>query len=370
MPNSQFRNLVFEGGGVLGIAYAGALRVLQKKGIMPDIERVAGASAGAITASLLAIGYDADGIQDVVAKTSFNSFMDAPGGFFRSLVRAFRSYGWFAGDSFSEWMKERITMKGLPEGLTFKQLEALAEDPANVASTAPGKFRKLYVVASDISRGLVVQYDANETPDMPIWKAVRSSMSIPFFFSSVQEKFPSKAESEQADEEGDGKVLLVDGGVTWNYPIDLFDDKRFIQEAHPQDVSADPKQVGIKSTYDDGHVYNKQTLGFRVDSADEVQEYKNRLAAKRKPIKNIVAYSMSLIQFMRGIANGSHLKKYDWHRTIFLDDAGIPFTDFDLNPNDIRTLVANGEQGCIKYFEWFEREQRAPGDERPVNKAD
>ena len=52
----QFRNLVFEGGGVKGIAYVGAWEVLQKKGILKDIKRVGGTSAGAINALLLALG--------------------------------------------------------------------------------------------------------------------------------------------------------------------------------------------------------------------------------------------------------------------------------------------------------------------------
>ncbi len=48
----QFRNLVFEGGGVKGIAYVGAIKVLEEKGIMPNIVRVGGTSAGAINAVL------------------------------------------------------------------------------------------------------------------------------------------------------------------------------------------------------------------------------------------------------------------------------------------------------------------------------
>ena len=73
---SQFRNLVFEGGGVKGIAYSGAIKILEKKGIMKDIQRVAGTSAGAITATLLAVGVDADGVQKIVGGTSFRKFMD------------------------------------------------------------------------------------------------------------------------------------------------------------------------------------------------------------------------------------------------------------------------------------------------------
>lgn len=40
-----FRNLVFEGGGVKGIAYVGAMNVLEKEEILKNIVRVGGTSA-------------------------------------------------------------------------------------------------------------------------------------------------------------------------------------------------------------------------------------------------------------------------------------------------------------------------------------
>ena len=51
-----FRNLVFEGGGVKGIAYCCALGVLDERVILSRISRVGGTSAGAINATLLALG--------------------------------------------------------------------------------------------------------------------------------------------------------------------------------------------------------------------------------------------------------------------------------------------------------------------------
>ena len=53
----HFRNLVFEGGGVKGIAYVGAMKVLKEEGILPNIKRVGGTSAGAINATLFALGF-------------------------------------------------------------------------------------------------------------------------------------------------------------------------------------------------------------------------------------------------------------------------------------------------------------------------
>lgn len=56
----HFKNLVFEGGGVKGIAYAGALEILDKEGILQNIERVAGTSAGAMMAVLVGLRYSAE----------------------------------------------------------------------------------------------------------------------------------------------------------------------------------------------------------------------------------------------------------------------------------------------------------------------
>ena len=52
---------VFEGGGVLGIAFLGALRCCEEIGLRWD--ELAGTSAGAITAALLAADYTVDELE-------------------------------------------------------------------------------------------------------------------------------------------------------------------------------------------------------------------------------------------------------------------------------------------------------------------
>ena len=52
-----FENLIFEGGGVKGIAYVGVFQELQDREIIGNIKRVGGTSAGAINAVLLSLGY-------------------------------------------------------------------------------------------------------------------------------------------------------------------------------------------------------------------------------------------------------------------------------------------------------------------------
>jgi predicted acylesterase/phospholipase RssA len=49
----HYENLVFEGAGIRGLAYCGALMELDQRQMLAPIQRVAGTSSGAITATLL-----------------------------------------------------------------------------------------------------------------------------------------------------------------------------------------------------------------------------------------------------------------------------------------------------------------------------
>ena len=71
-----FKNLVFEGGGVKGIAFVGAMKVLDKEEILQNINRVGGTSAGSINAVLFAAGFSNQETLNVLNKVDFNNFKD------------------------------------------------------------------------------------------------------------------------------------------------------------------------------------------------------------------------------------------------------------------------------------------------------
>src|SRR6056297_1911594 len=119
---AQFENLVFEGGGIKGIAYAGAISVLEEKGIMPGINRVAGTSAGAITATFLALGASGAQIEQILHDTQFTTFEDASLGLVRNTWRLLHRYGWYKGDAFSAWAKKQIAALGGDADITFATL--------------------------------------------------------------------------------------------------------------------------------------------------------------------------------------------------------------------------------------------------------
>jgi len=71
---NTIKNLVFEGAGVRGIAYAGAIKELENNKLISQIEKVGGTSAGAITAMMLALGYSSDEIGEIISQTKLNKF--------------------------------------------------------------------------------------------------------------------------------------------------------------------------------------------------------------------------------------------------------------------------------------------------------
>lgn len=65
---------VFEGGGVKGIGLVGAVYEIKNAGY--EFENLAGTSAGAIVASLLAVGYKSEEIKRELERLNYNDFKD------------------------------------------------------------------------------------------------------------------------------------------------------------------------------------------------------------------------------------------------------------------------------------------------------
>src|SRR3954466_6095855 len=82
-----YENLVFEGAGIRGLAYSGVIKQLEDHNIMPQIKKVGGTSAGAITALMISLGYDSKEIYEIISTTKFQKFNDGQfifiGGFSR-----------------------------------------------------------------------------------------------------------------------------------------------------------------------------------------------------------------------------------------------------------------------------------------------
>ena len=201
-------DLVCEGGGVRGIGLVGAVDALAAAGYR--FPRVAGTSAGAIVASLVAAlqhaGQPLSKLAEIMRSIVYPKLLDRNlighipliGGGLSLLV----SDGVYRGAYLEHLVADRLAEFGVR---TFGDLRT-GEEPDQFAWS-------LVVTASDLSRRQLVRipWDLRSygiDPDtFPVARAVHASAAIPYVFEPVRVK----------------GATWVDGGLLSDFPVDLFD---------------------------------------------------------------------------------------------------------------------------------------------------
>lgn len=298
---------VFEGGGVKGIGLVGALAVAEERGY--QWENVAGTSAGAIVASLVAAGYRAAEIKSIMDTLDYSNFKDVgledriP--VLGSILSLGIEKGIYEGEYLENLLTDLLSRKGVR---TFGDLVVpeYAEDE---------RYRyRLRVIASDISRGriLVLPQDARKygvnPDDLSVARAVRMSMSIPLFFEPVRMR----------DQETGEESYIVDGGLLSNFPIWLFDTQ--------------------------GGVPEWPTFGLRLVEGSEGPR------AVRHQIKGPLSLLAALFFTSMEAHDARYIEDQDWVRTIPIATAGVSATDFDLSREASDGLYQAGVHGAEKFF--------------------
>lgn len=335
----NFKNLVFEGGGVKGIAYVGALDVLENKEILKDIERVGGTSAGAINAILVGLSFSQTETKELLWSLDFKNFMDDSWGVVRDTKRLIKEYGWYKGDFFRSWIGKQIEKKTGNSESTFGDIEAMKGQK---------KFKSLYFMGTNHSTGFSEVFSFEHTPRMCVADAVRISMSIPLFFAAKR--------SIRGD-------IYVDGGVLDNYPVKLFDREKYIngeegiETKYYEKINKEVKSMNRPVSR---YLYNKQTLGFRLDTKEEIALFRDHAEPVTKKIDDFMDYSWALINTILDAQQNAHLHSDDWARTVYIDTLGVNTTDFSLKDDKKQAMVESGKRGTEKYFEWFDNAAEAP----------
>jgi NTE family protein len=285
----MIKNIVFKGGGVLGIAYAGAIEIMEEKQLLQQVERVAGTSAGAITAALLSLRYNAAEILQIVNATDFKSFEDG-----WDPLRIPTKYGLYKGDAFLAWMQKRITDKGLSANATF-------QDFANKGC------RDLHVFAADLNIKGLAHFSLQTTPDTIVAEAVRSSMSIPLFFKAWT--FTNSKPNNH---------VYVDGGTIYNFPITIFDN---------------------------GDAANPETMGFYLT------DLHNQAPDSNLEYDQLLQYVKNLFETLLDSQEIDFEHDADEeHRTVVIDNLGISATNFGLTDDQKKALYESGKKYTTDYL--------------------
>ncbi|MEE9247492.1 MAG: patatin-like phospholipase family protein [Dehalococcoidia bacterium] len=348
---------VFEGGGVKAIAQLGAAHSIKRLELEWGV--LGGASGGAIVASLLAAEKSLEEIWDILSGDQLSSlvtvwylpqipFLQRRIYYYVPLLpNLMFNKGFVSGDRFLQIMRENLRLEG--RALRFGDLlNQGVEKPRH----------RLKVLATDISRGVPIflpddlpcyweawdnaaslsgkdpsQLTRQDVQDWwPVADAVRMSMSYPFFFKPYTLHLNYSREGEALETQAMGvkgpRVSILDGGVSSNFPIWLFD------------------RTGRQPRW--------PTFGFLLD------EQKGRGRPSVRRVNDLIDLAAGVV--LTGIgAMDKRLSDHDNYRTARLRTQGVKTTEFGLSRERQEKLLKSGGVDAIEFlerFDWAEYKKR------------
>jgi len=365
-------DMVFEGGGAKGMVFVGAMQEFEARGHIHD--RLLGTSAGAITATLLAAGYNSGEMLEALAekkgeKSVFSDFMGKPGPFGDSplvkdgaLARLLTNIdipllpdalekrldqaivnwvasnsrashlfsfvelgGWFSADNFLDWISIKLdsgTFNGKPRNFSKMTLEQFHD--------ATGK--DLSLVGSDTTMEMMLVLNHRTAPKLPVVWAVRMSMSIPLLWQEVVWK---KDWGKYRGMEMEGHTI-VDGGLLSNFPIELF----------ISDLKTVTEVMGDKTS--------ENVLGMLIDETLPVpgaQAVKGDFGEEKFDISQLATVQRlsHLINTVTGARDKSVIEAFE-NYVARMPAKGYGTTEFDMTDNRRNTLVKAGRKAMYNYF--------------------
>ncbi|HEX3172895.1 MAG TPA: patatin-like phospholipase family protein [Solirubrobacterales bacterium] len=303
-------DLVLEGGGVKGIGLVGALAALDEHGFA--VQSLAGTSAGAIAAALIAADYSVAELRKILTELDFESFKDEDWEdripVVGMVVSALTDKGIYEGERLRNWIA------GL---LAEKQIHTFADLVDPKYADEPEYRYRLQVIATDITAHelLLLPRDAKrfgiDPDELSVADAVRMSMSIPLFFEPW--RWRSQADGREH--------LIVDGGVLSNFPVWIFD-----SEGEPP----------------------WPTFGLTLVEPDPQSDPGADLPPSGDT--SILTYLKDLVSTMLEAHDRMYLQNDTFVRTIPIPTLGVRTTEFDLSTERANALYDSGHSAAEDFL--------------------
>jgi NTE family protein len=295
--------LVCEGGGVRGIGLVGAIHALAAAGY--EFPRVAGSSAGAVIASMVAAlqvaGEPLSRLDELARRLVYRKFAD-PGFLARipvvgGALSLLTTNGIYQGNYLEKLLTGLLGDLGVR---TFGDLRTSDRQQQYAWS--------LVVTASDLSRRRLVRIpwdlgsygiDPNE---FPVARAVRASAAVPYVFAPVHV----------------GGSTWVDGGLLSNFPVQLFDRRDGMRPRWP-------------------------TFGIRLSVRPGIPP--------THPVHGPVSLGIAAVETLLSAQDAAYIDDpCTVHRTVFVPALDVSPLDFNISPTEQQALYGRGVQAGEKFL--------------------
>ena len=195
--------VVLSGGGAKGFAHIGVLKVLEEAGI--PIDYIAGTSMGAVVGGLYAVGYSADMIDSLIQIQDWNSLMrDVVSREHIPASQRNNHNRYVASLPYEFPFGDKSVGVTLPPGVFTGQNIYNLFLNTTIGYQGNINFDDLPIpfgcISADVRTGKEVVMRNGDLAE-----AIRASMAIPGMFTPVEKD----------------DLLLIDGGLVNNYPVDL-----------------------------------------------------------------------------------------------------------------------------------------------------
>ncbi len=315
----EYKYMVLKGGGIRGIAFVGAIKVLEEKKVTQSIQKVAGTSVGAITGVLFATGYNAVQMQEIMSGLNIRQFNDGELFFLGGQRRLRKNYGWYKGIKLETWIGQQIAARTGNENTTFLQLHKLALQHHN--------YKDLYITATNLTRQRPEIFSWETHPDMPLKVAVRASASVPLYYGAVF--LDSTGNIVDHPDAGVDYNVYADGGLLANYPITLFN-------------SINDDETGR---------INRYTIGLSLERPEQIEYSKNNKGIAPFYIHSFKGYVAALYNLtIEGLNKRVNHDEESKH-TIYISTSNLSPRVRHITSEQKLLLFNNGEEAARKFLE-------------------
>tara|TARA_B100000530_G_scaffold260454_1_gene173649 strand:- start:1063 stop:1905 length:843 start_codon:yes stop_codon:yes gene_type:complete len=269
---NKIKNLVLSGGKFRGIMYCSVIKLFEEENILDDIKQICAVSIGCIGALFIIIKYTSEELYNILTRIQYNSYFNITE---ESILNFFDTYGLEDLYFYIKFIKLLLKYKGYDENITLLELYNKT---------------KINFIICTINLSLCeYEYFNYEThPNIPVWKIIRMSCTIPILITSIKYK----------------KNYYVDGALTDNLPIHYFKNK---EETLGIVIGNQWKPSPINNFFE--YIYNifynlayKNSLKnynsdeFNILSLSEIQLEQDKLLNDKKYVTEILKQSYNLLK--------------------------------------------------------------------------